>query len=141
MTTVRFLTAALGVAYGWWGIWAVAFPQHFFSTFPGFGRRWTAAYPPYNQHLVADLGATFLTLAFLLGVGAATRNRGVRTLALLAAALFGALHLAFHVADHGNLGTQDLVASLAALTLGVIVPLVLVLVDRMESLTRPKSQS
>ena len=122
--------AAFGVVYGWWGVWAVLFPRHFFDTFPGIGRQWTAAYPPYNEHLITDVGATFLTLAFLLLAGAATRNRGVRAVALLAVALFGALHLAFHIGHHGELGSADLVTSLVALGLGVLVPLGLLIADR-----------
>jgi hypothetical protein len=130
MTAVRLATAALGVVHGWWGIWAVLFPRHFYDTFPGFGRRWTAAYPPYNEHLVADLGATFLTLAFLLGVGAASRNRGVRRLALAAVVVFSALHLAFHAVDQGSMEIADLVPSLVALALGVVIPVALLITDR-----------
>ena len=59
----------------WWGVWARLWPRHFFDTFPGFGQRWTAAYPPYNEHLVVDLGSTFLTLGFLLAAGAAVDDR------------------------------------------------------------------
>ena len=57
--------AALGLLNLAWGGWAVAAPAHFLATFPGFGLHWTAAYPPFNQHLVVDLGATMLTLAVL----------------------------------------------------------------------------
>lgn len=128
---VRVATAALGVVHAWWGFWALLFPSHFFETFPGFGRRWTAAYPPYNEHLVTDVGATFLTLAVLLIAGSATRNRGVRMLGLSAVALFGALHLAFHTGRHGELGSADLATSLAALGLGVLVPLGLLIADRL----------
>jgi hypothetical protein len=127
---VRVGMALLAVLHGWWGLWALIDPQHFFDTFPGAGRRWTAAYPPYNEHLVVDLGATFVTLAFLLAAGAASRNRGVRTVALLTVTLFGALHLGFHSANHGLLAHADLVASLAALALGVLLPIALLIVDR-----------
>jgi hypothetical protein len=127
---VRIGMALLAVLHGWWGLWALIDPQHFFNTFPGAGRRWTAAYPPYNEHLVVDLGATFVTLAFLLAAGAASRSRGVRTVALLTVTLFGALHLGFHSLDHGLLARADLAASLAALALGVLVPVALLVVDR-----------
>jgi hypothetical protein len=50
--------------------------------------------------------------------------------ALLTVTLFGAIHLAFHAADHGLLATADLVASLVALALGVLVPIGLLVVDR-----------
>ena len=127
---VRVGMALLAVLHGWWGLWALAAPRHFFDTFPGAGRRWTAAYPPFNEHLVIDLGATFVTLAFLLGAGAASRSRSARTVALLTVTLFGALHLGFHSANHGLLAHADLVASLAALALGVLLPIALLIVDR-----------
>lgn len=127
---VRSGMVALGLLHAWWGVWARVFPSHFFETFPGFGRRWTAAYPPYNEHLVTDLGATFLTLAFLLLVGAAVRDRPVRSLALAAVALFGVLHLSFHTVEPGELGGVDLAASLFFLVLGVLAPVALLIVDR-----------
>jgi hypothetical protein len=125
--------AVLALLHGWWGLWALIDPQHFFDTFPGAGRRWTAAYPPYNEHLVIDLGATFVTLAFLLAAGAASRSRGVRAVALLTVTLFGALHLGFHSAEHGLLASADLAASLVALALGVLVPVALLVIDRWSS--------
>jgi hypothetical protein len=130
VTVIRVATGALGAVHAWWGIWALLFPLQFFETFPGFGRRWTAAYPPYNEHLVTDLGATFLTLGFLLGVGAAIRNGAVRTVALAAVAFFSTLHLAFHAGHWGSLGTADLATSLVALVLGVLAPLALLIADR-----------
>ena len=127
---VRAGMAALGVIHAWWGIWARFFPRHFYDTFPGFGRRWTAAYPPFNEHLVTDLGATFLTLAFLLLAGAASRSRSVRTVALVAVGLFGALHLSFHAGHAGTMTGTDLGASLFFLFMGVLAPAALVFVDR-----------
>jgi hypothetical protein len=120
---------ALGVVHAWWGVWARVFPRHFYDTFPGFGRRGTAASPPYNDHLVTDLGATFLTLAFLLLAGAASGNRSVRTLALVAVAVFGALHLSFHAGHPGTLTGMDTGASLFFLALGVLVPVALAVID------------
>jgi hypothetical protein len=129
----------LGAVHAWWGLWARVAPQHFFDTFPGFGRRWTAAYPPYNEHLVTDLGATFLTLAFLLGAGAAWParaggpDRAVRTVALVAVILFSALHLSFHAGHRGGLVGADYGLSLVTLAFGVVVPGVLLLIDRRSS--------
>jgi hypothetical protein len=126
----RIGSAVLGAVYAWWGVWALLFPHHFFETFPGLGRRWTAAYPPYNEHLVNDVGAIFLTMAYLGIAGAIVRNSGVRAVAFVAIALFGGLHLAFHVGHHGELAGGDLIASLLALAGGVVVPLLLLLIER-----------
>jgi hypothetical protein len=124
---------ALGMVIASWGVWARWWPQHFFDTFPGWGHRWTAAYPPYNEHLVTDLGATFLTLAFLLIAGAAVRNRGVRTVVLAGVAFFGALHLSFHAGHAGTMTGVDLGASLFFLGLGVLAPIALLVIDRLWS--------
>jgi hypothetical protein len=123
----------------WWGLWARLAPGHFFDNFPGFGHRWTAAYPPYNEHLVTDLGATFLTLAFFLIAGAAVRSVALRRVAVGGVLLFNALHLSFHAADRGTLAPFDFGASLAMLIGGVVVPAVLLLVDLPRARRRPAS--
>jgi hypothetical protein len=127
---VRIGMALLAVVNAWWGVWARFAPRHFFDTFPGFGHRWTAAYPPYNEHLVTDLGSTFLTLGFLLGVGAALNQRTVRWVVLAGVLLFNVLHLGFHALQRGTMGGSDFGASLATLVIGVMVPVVLLVLDR-----------
>ena len=61
MTTalVRGGLVLLGALHLSWGVPATLAPRWFFDSFPGLGHAWTAAYPPYNGHLVTDLGATF----------------------------------------------------------------------------------
>jgi hypothetical protein len=129
-TVVRWVMAAFGAVYAWWGIWARVWPANFFADFPGLGHRWTAAYPPYNDHLVTDLGGAFLTLAFLLLAAAVVDNRAVRTLALLGTGVFGALHLSFHLTEQGQMPGGDYATSIVALALGVLVPVALLVLDR-----------
>jgi hypothetical protein len=129
-TMVRTAMAAFGAVYAWWGIWARVWPAQFFADFPGLGRHWTAAYPPYNDHLVTDLGSSFLTLSFLLLAAAVVDNRAVRTLALLGTGVFGALHLSFHVAEQGEMPGGDYATSIVALALGVLIPVGLLVLDR-----------
>jgi hypothetical protein len=125
------MRAALAVLAGvhlWWGGWAWSAPRHFYANFPGLGHRWTAAYPPFNEHLVADLGATFLTLGVLLGLAAAVPDRRSRMIALVAVLCFSILHLIFHVGhgfDPPNAG--EYAASLVTLIAGVAAPGVLLL--------------
>jgi hypothetical protein len=127
--TARAGTGVLAVLNLWWGAWARFAPRHFFDTFPGFGHRWTGAYPPYNEHLVTDLGSTFLTLGFLLVVGAATRQVQIRRLVLAAVVVFNALHLGFHAGHRGTMDPFDFGASVATLAGGVVVPIVLLLME------------
>jgi hypothetical protein len=126
---VRGGAAVLAALNLCWGAWARFAPHHFFDTFPGFGHHWTAAYPPYNQHLVTDLGSTFLTLGFLLVVGSVTTDRRIRRLVLAALVLFNALHLGFHAGHRGTMDPVDFGASVAALAGGVAAPLALLVVE------------
>ena len=127
---VRLGMAVFAVLNLWWGVWARLWPGPFFDNFPGFGRRWTAAYPPYNEHLVTDLGSTFLTLGFLLAVAAVLDDRRVRVVVLAGVLVFNTLHLAFHASHPGTMGGFDLGASVTTLAAGVVAPAILLLLDR-----------
>ena len=134
---VRLGLALLAALNLWWGVWARVAPRHFFDTFPGGGQRWTAAYPPYNEHLVTDLGATFLTLGFLLVVAAISSEPAVRRVVLAAVTLFGALHLLFHATESGQMGGSSYAASLVALFAGVLLPGGLLALDLLRRRRRP----
>ena len=121
-SAVRVGTALLGLLHLGWGIAAVLAPRWFFDGFPGFGHSWTAAYPPYNAHLMTDVGAAFVTLGVLLGLAAALADRRVLAVVLIGVSTFSVLHLIFHVANRGALAGVDLTASLASLVAGVLVP-------------------
>jgi hypothetical protein len=126
----RFGFGGLGVLNAVWGIWAVGAPAHFFNTFPGLGWRWTGAYPPYNEHLVSDLGATLLLIGVLL-IGVAIVDRRAATWVVTAGVtLFNALHLVFHLVHRGSLDPTDYWLSIAALAAGVLVPPALALTHR-----------
>jgi hypothetical protein len=127
---VRGGLALLGVLHLSWGVPATLAPRWFFDNFPGLGHAWTAAYPPYNRHLVTDLGATFTALGVLLLLAAWIADRKVTAVVLCGVLVFSSLHLAFHLRDHGALTGGDLVASLGALVLGVVVPVALLMLDR-----------
>lgn len=137
--TARFGAILLALLNIWWGLWARLWPRPFFDTFPGFGHHWTAAYPPFNEHLVTDLGSTFLTLGFLLSVAAVTRHRPVRQVVFAAVALFDLLHLGFHTGHQGTMETLDFGASIVALGAGVVVPLFLLAVEAVPRWRRPAS--
>jgi hypothetical protein len=123
---------ALGAVNLAWGGWAVTAPAHFFATFPGLGLHWTASYPPYNQHLIVDLGATMLTIA-TLSIGAAIADRpAVSWLAALATAVFGTLHFGYHAVHAGHMGAADRMLSLLSLFGGALAPPLLAATHRLE---------
>jgi hypothetical protein len=120
---VRLGLAVLAALNLGWGAWALLTPYEFFTTFPGIGHHWTAAYPPYNEHLVTDLGATFLTLGVLLAIACVVSSRDARAMALVAVTIFNIAHLSYHALHRGTLSTMDYSASLAALAAGALLPL------------------
>jgi hypothetical protein len=122
-----------------WGVWARLWPGPFFNSFPGFGLRWTAAYPPYNEHLVTDLGSTFLTLGFLLAAAAFVDDRRLRRLALAGVIVFNTSHLAFHATHSGDMRGFDLTASLATLVVGVVGPAILLGLDALGQRSRTEA--
>jgi hypothetical protein len=126
---VRIGYGGLAAVNLWWGAWARFAPRNFYENFPGFGHRWVAAYPPYNAHLVTDLGATFLTLGFLLAAATVIADRRLRWVVLGGVLIFNGLHLAFHAANRGTMAAFDYGASLVTLVAGVVGPLVLVALE------------
>jgi len=71
------------------GAWALAAPRSFFDVI--------ATYPPYNRHLIHDIGAFLVGLgvAFLVGLKA----RRALTAALVANAAAAVLHEVSHIVD------------------------------------------
>ncbi|BCB85816.1 hypothetical protein [Phytohabitans suffuscus] len=131
MTTglIRGGLVLLGALHLSWGVPATLAPRWFYDSFPGLGRAWTAAYPPYNEHLVTDLGATFTTLGVLLLLAAWLADRKVTAVVLCGVLVFSTLHLAFHLREHGMLAGVDLVAATVSLVMGVVFPASLLVLD------------
>jgi hypothetical protein len=126
---VRAGLILLGLLHLSWGVPAVLAPRWFFDTFPGFGLAWTAAYPPYNAHLMTDVGAAFTTIGVLLLLAAWLDDRRVTAVVLVGVLIFSTLHLVFHLRDHGLLHGFDLGASLTSLAAGVLAPVALLLLS------------
>ncbi|MDQ6722165.1 MAG: hypothetical protein M3077_08145 [Candidatus Dormibacteraeota bacterium] len=82
--------AVFGIlVFGASGAWAFVAPRGFYDAI--------ATYPPYNQHLIHDLGAFQLGLAAALIAGLLLRDA---LLAVLAGVTVGALlHLIAHIED------------------------------------------
>lgn len=129
-TLVRVGLVLLGVLHVSWGVPAVLVPRWFFDNFPGFGLTWTAGYPPYNSHLMTDVGAAFLTLGTMLLAAAWLGDSRVTAVVLGGVLLFSTVHLGFHLAHAGTLTGADLLASRGTLLLGVLAPGALLVLDR-----------
>jgi hypothetical protein len=112
------------------GVWALFAPQSFFDDFPGGGSAWVSAQPPYNEHLVRDVGALNLALAALLGWAAVALERRLVQVALIVALVYAFPHFVFHVSHLEDLSTGDKVAQTSVLALGVLLPVALLVPAR-----------
>ena len=78
------------------GVWAIASPSGWFDTFPGAGRNWLPLYGPFDEHLVTDVGSTFLALGVLLVLAAVWMDRRVVLAATIAYLVYQVPHTIFH---------------------------------------------
>jgi hypothetical protein len=103
------------------GLPAALFPHTFYSDFP-FLAHWVDRIPPYNEHLVTDVGGLYLGFAVIFAWAAwkpePTLVRAACTGWLLAATL----HLIFHATHLDDFDTADAIAELTSLAFLLIPP-------------------
>ena len=122
---LRALLGLLSVYALFIGATAAFAPRAFYDDFP-FLAHWVDRLPPYNEHLVTDVGGLYLGFAVLFGWAA---WKCERTLSLAAASAFfvvALLHVIFHATHLENFGTADAVAEVAGLA-ALLLPLPLVI--------------
>lgn len=116
-----FLTVAAALP----GLWATFWPRPFFDDFPGLGFSWVHLYPPYNEHLVRDVGAFYLAFAVLFGITTRLMGRRLTRIALISWLFFSVPHLLFHLLNLEGIETRDAIGQGLSLGLLVLVPLLL----------------
>jgi len=78
------------------GVWALPAPRAFYDGFPLPGHPWVALLPPYNEHLVRDVGAFNLALTVVLVAAAWTLEPTLVRVALVALLVYAVPHTIFH---------------------------------------------
>jgi hypothetical protein len=124
-TLVRLSLGFLFVSTLFTGLPAAVAPHAFFDDFP-FVAHWVELLPPYNEHLVTDVGELYLGFAVLFGWAGWTMESTLVRAVCSAWLVSATLHLIFHAAHLENFGTADAVAEIVSLTL-VVVPAALAL--------------
>ena len=105
------------------GAWQYFAPRSFYTGVPT-----VAADPPFNEHLMTDVGGLGLALAVVLGAAAVTMDRLLVRVALAAYLVYSVSHLLFHVTHLTGLsagGTAFLVTSLTLLPVFALALLIL----------------
>ena len=110
--------------------WTLIAPHSFYDDFPGGGRHWVSALPPYNQHLLRDFGAVNLTIALVLLGAMLFLERHLVQVALVAFILGTLPHLGYHLTTTGNYSTGDNLASLGGFVVELVLALALLALTR-----------
>jgi hypothetical protein len=105
------------------GLPASLAPQSFYDDYPFFAS-WVDLLPPYNEHLVTDVGGLYLGFAVVLGWAAWTLGRELARAACAGWALMSLLHFVFHAGHLDGFSTADAIAELVALGAVLLVPAV-----------------
>lgn len=119
----RFSLGLLCVSALLIGFTATVAPRSFYDDFP-FLAHWVDLLPPYNEHLVTDVGGLYLGFAVLFGWAAWTLERPLVRAVSIAWLLTATLHFIFHSGHLERFSAADAVAELASLALLVGAPLV-----------------
>ena len=119
----------LAVAQGAAGLVQLFAPKFFYDDFPVPATPWVSLLPPYNEHLVRDVGA--LTLAYVLVLGAAAiwpEPKLVRV-ALAANLVFTVPHFVFHATHLEHHPTGSAIAQTVVLAFAVLLPAALLVLS------------
>jgi hypothetical protein len=110
---------------------ALLTPRGFYDGFPAAGHAWVALLPPYNEHLVRDVGGLSLAMTVLLGAAAIHLERRLVRVAVLAFGAYTVPHALFHGLHLEGFSVLDAVAQMIgfAVQLGIVLG-VLILTHR-----------
>ena len=107
------------------GAWAAFAPRSFFDDFPGFGQQWVAPDGVFNEHLVRDFGELTLALALVALVAVVWTTPTLVRVAAATTLVSGVPHLVYHLRHLGPIAPDGRVSSIAALTIGPLVAVAL----------------
>ncbi|MBB2948411.1 hypothetical protein FB565_008194 [Actinoplanes lutulentus] len=106
--------------------WQYLFPVSFYNDFPT-----VRLDPPYNEHLVTDVGGLGLALAAMLFIAAWTRDTTVALTAVTGYLIYAGTHFLFHVTHFGNFSLTEAVGVGTGLGLEVALALLLLYTGRL----------
>ncbi len=101
--------------------WGLIAPRGFYDTFPGAGRHWVSALPPYNEHLLRDFSAASLAMVVFLVGAAIILERRLIQVALVAFLAYSIPHLAYHLTTTEHYSTGDNLGSLGGFVVTLLI--------------------
>jgi hypothetical protein len=112
----------LAVTQGAAGLVQLFAPVTFYEDFPLPATPWVSLLPPYNEHLIRDVGALTLAYVLVLTAAAIWPERRLVQVALAANLVFTVPHFVFHATHLGHYPTGSAVAQTIVLALAVLIP-------------------
>jgi heme/copper-type cytochrome/quinol oxidase subunit 4 len=103
------------------GVWALFAPTSFYSSFPLPGHPWVSLLPPYNEHLVGDVGELSLALTVVLAAAAVIGQRLLSAVAVAAIAVYAVPHAIFHFLHLEGFPTSDAIAQTIGIAFQLLV--------------------
>jgi hypothetical protein len=98
-------------------------PRYFYDSFP-FGASWVERLPPFNRHLVSDVGGFYLAFALLFAWAAVTLRRALIVPLCTAWAIAALVHFVYHATHLDGWDAGDAVAQMLSLAIVVALPVV-----------------
>jgi hypothetical protein len=112
----------LAVTQGAAGLVQLFAPRTFYDDFPLPSSPWVSLLPPYNEHLMRDVGALTLAYVLVLAAAAFRPERRLVRVALTANLVWTVPHFAFHLTHLDHYPTGAAIGQTVALGLAVLIP-------------------
>jgi len=122
-TLIKTCLAILAFAALSVGLPATFAPGTFFDDYPFFSS-WVGLLPPYNQHLVTDVGGLYVGFGFLFVWALIKPSRQLILPLCIGWFVAQALHFLFHLEHLEGFGTADAIAQTVGLALITLIPLI-----------------
>ncbi|MDA0164347.1 hypothetical protein OM076_29020 [Solirubrobacter ginsenosidimutans] len=102
---------------------ALLAPRYFYDSFP-FGASWVDRLPPFNRHLVSDVGGFYLAFALLFAWAAVTLRRALIVPLCSAWGIAALVHFIYHVTHLDGWDAGDAIAQTVSLAIVLALPAV-----------------
>jgi hypothetical protein len=124
---VRVTLACLAFSAAVPGLQATISPPTFYDGFP-VGRGWVQMLPPYNEHLIRDVGNYKLAFAILFAWAAWRPSRELVVPLASAWSVAALLHAVDHALHLGGFGAGDAIALTAVLAAALALPVLAIVI-------------
>jgi hypothetical protein len=112
----------LAVLQGAAGLTQLFAPKFFYDDIPTSATPWVSLLPPYNEHLMRDVGALTLAYVLVLAAAAVWLEPRLVQVALAANLTFTVPHFVFHVTHLDHYPTGSAIGQTIALGFAVVLP-------------------